>query len=57
MIRTGFANQLGVSSSKTTLIVDNVGRGGGGGEVSTTAKLQRVHLPFAPSVAKETVCA
>ena len=49
---TGFANQLGISGPKTTLTVDTVGGG-----VSTTAESQRVHLPFAPSVAKETVCA
>ena len=51
LIRTGFANQLGISGPRTTLTVDTVGG------VSTTSKSQRVHLPFAPSVAKETVCA
>ena len=51
LIRTGFASQLGISGPRTTLTVDTVGG------VSTTAKSQRVHLPFAPSVVKETVCA
>ena len=49
LIRTGFANQLGISGPKANLTVDTVGG------VSTTVKSQRVRLPIASSVAKETV--
>lgn len=51
LIRTGFANQLGIQGPKQNLAVEAVGG------IRTTVKSQRVRLPFAPSVTKENVCA
>lgn len=49
LIRTGFANQLGLRGPRQSLNADAVGG------VHTTIKSQRVSLPFAPSVTTERV--
>lgn len=51
LLRTGFANQLGIQGPKQNLTVDAVGG------VSATVKSQRVRFPFAPSVTQAPVSA